>query len=126
MGSDDTLTVWLNGEKLLAEGGSRGAAPDQNKLTLKLRAGRNELLLKVCSGSGDFAFYFKAELPKNVSPPLFEDVSMKFGLGPNGIGGRLRGQHLAVADINADGSRQAPDGAPRSRANRCRRRAFRP
>ena len=103
MGSDDTLTVWLNGEKLLSENTSRGVVPDQSKLTLKLRPGRNELLLKVCSGSGEFGFCFKADIPKNVSPPLFEDVSTSFGLGSDGLGGRLRGQHLAVADINADG-----------------------
>jgi len=33
----------------------------------------------------------------------FEDVSDKVGLGENGAGGRLKGDHLAVADTNGDG-----------------------
>ena len=32
LGSDDTLTVWLNGEKLLAENVYRAAAPDQDRV----------------------------------------------------------------------------------------------
>src|SRR5690348_1738133 len=37
LGSDDTLTVWLNGKRLLAENASRPAAPDQNHTVLKLK-----------------------------------------------------------------------------------------
>ncbi len=44
LGSDDTLTVWLNGQKLLAENIQRACEPDQHKLTLKLKAGKNQLL----------------------------------------------------------------------------------
>jgi hypothetical protein len=61
LGSDDTLTVWLNGEKLLAEEVYRIAAPDQNKLTLKLKEGKNRLLMKICQADGDWAFYFEVE-----------------------------------------------------------------
>src|SRR5262249_53204763 len=62
LGSDDTLTVWLNGQKLLAENVYRAVAPDQHKLTLKLKAGTNKLLLKICQGSGDWAFYFQPSI----------------------------------------------------------------
>ncbi len=104
LGSDDTLTVWLNGVKLLAQNVPRPCQPDQAKLTLKLKGGKNALLLKVCNTGGDFAFYFSAK----AAPPaggrlLFEDVSDKVKLGANGIGGKLKGDHLAVADVNADG-----------------------
>ncbi|KPK84577.1 MAG: hypothetical protein AMJ81_05225 [Phycisphaerae bacterium SM23_33] len=34
---------------------------------------------------------------------LFEDVSEKVGLGAKGVGGNLKGDHLAVADVNGDG-----------------------
>jgi hypothetical protein len=37
------------------------------------------------------------------SPRLFEDISTKVGLGPDGIGGQQKGDHLAVADVNGDG-----------------------
>jgi hypothetical protein len=59
LGSDDTLTVWLNGEKLLSEEVYRGAEADQNKVTLKLKKGKNRFLMKICQGDGDWAFYFR-------------------------------------------------------------------
>ncbi|HPD15262.1 MAG TPA: VCBS repeat-containing protein [Planctomycetota bacterium] len=104
LGSDDTLTVWLNGQKVHAENTDRGCAPDQAKLTLKMQAGKNKLLMKICNGSGEFAFYFAT--PQEIAPPvppLFEDVSDKMGLGLHGLAGRLKGDHLAVADVNGDG-----------------------
>ncbi len=59
LGSDDTLTVWFNGSKIIEEEVYRAAAPDQNKATLKLRKGKNTLLIKICQGDGDWAFYFR-------------------------------------------------------------------
>jgi serine/threonine protein kinase len=71
LGSDDTLTVWLNGTKIIAENVSRGAKPDQNKANLKLNAGTNRFLMKVCQGTGDWSFYFliTAPVPTNIKPP---------------------------------------------------------
>ncbi len=104
LGSDDTLTVWLNGQKLFAENTARACAPDQNRVTLKLRQGPNQLLLKICNGSGDFAFYANmAGVPKTAEPLLFQDISEIAGLGPQGLAGQLKGDHLAVADLNGDG-----------------------
>ncbi len=103
LGSDDTLAVWVNGKKLLAENVYRPAAPDQNAVTLPLAAGKNHLLLKICQGGGDWAFYFAAKEAKVSVTNLFEDVSEKAGLGPDGAAGRLRGDHVAVADVDRDG-----------------------
>ena len=103
LGSDDSLTVWLNGTRVLAENVQRGCSPDQARLTLKLRPGKNALLLKICQGSGEFAFYFAAKEQPKAVPRIFEDVSGRFGLGAAGVGGRLKGDHLAVADVNGDG-----------------------
>jgi len=106
LGSDDTLSVWLNGKRLLAENVYRGAAPDQNAAVLPLKAGKNQFLMKICQGGGDWAFYFAAKEAKVSVANLFEDVTDKAGLGPDGAAGRVRGDHLAVAD--ADGDRR-PD-----------------
>jgi hypothetical protein len=105
LGSDDTLTVWLNDERLLAENVQRAVAPDQNHVTLKLRPGKNRLLLKVCQGGGDWAFYFAAgkATPKAPEGGWFEDVSARVGLGPDGIGGTVKGDTLTVCDVNGDG-----------------------
>ncbi len=103
LGSDDTLTVWLNGKKVLAQNVYRGCTPGEVQLTLKLRPGKNALLMKVCQGTGDFAFYFQASGPAAPRPLLFEDVSDKMGFGQAGIAGSLKGDHLAIADVNGDG-----------------------
>src|SRR5262249_18844890 len=107
LGSDDTLTVWLNGQRLLAKNVQRACAPDQERLTLKLRPGKNRLLLKVCQGGGDWAFYFAATAGKvqQAAPrgKWFEDVSAAVGLGPEGVGAGLKGDTLTVCDVNGDG-----------------------
>jgi hypothetical protein len=112
LGSDDTLTVWLNGQKLLSENVTRACAPDQNRLVLKLKPGKNQLLLKVCQNFGDWAFYFQslAKLPPTITWQ-FKDVSDEVGLGVNGIGSNVKGDTLTVADVNGDGKPDFLDGA---------------
>jgi len=71
LGSDDTLTVWFNGEKLLARNGQRGVQPEEDRVTLRCRPGRNELLLKVCNGNGHWGIH--------VQPLLTESIERAFG-----------------------------------------------
>ena len=76
LGSDDTIQVWLNGELALAKEVYRGAAADQERIPLDLRAGENELLIKVCNGGGPTAFYFELlglDLPDPVVAALREE-----------------------------------------------------
>ena len=103
LGSDDTLTLWLNGVKVLAQNVYRGCTPGDVQLTLKLRPGKNALLMKICQGTGDFSFYFQTKGPAAARSLLFADVSDRVGLGQAGIAGNLKGDHLAVADVNGDG-----------------------
>jgi len=58
LGSDDGLAVYLNGKCLLADNCARGAAPNQAKVELDLKPGRNQLLLKIYNGGGDHGYYF--------------------------------------------------------------------
>jgi hypothetical protein len=104
-GSDDTLTVWLNGAKIIADPSYRACAPDQNMATLKLKAGKNQLLLKICQGDGDWQFYCAIQQPQVPIPTgqAFVDVSDEVGLGANGIGANLKGDSLTVCDVNGDG-----------------------
>jgi hypothetical protein len=104
LGSDDTLSVWFNGQPVHAENVARGCAPDQAMLTLKTKPGRNKLLLKICQGGGPWAFYFSSKLPDAaLTPPTFEDISDAAGLGSEGAAGKVKGDPLIVADINGDG-----------------------
>lgn len=99
LGSDDSLAVWLNGEKLISENVARACAPDQHKLALKLKPGKNQLLLKVGQGNGDWAFYFAPGKPTLSAGSGFEDVSAAWGLSDQpGKGGGF-----CVADFDGDG-----------------------
>jgi hypothetical protein len=104
-GSDDTLTVWFNGAKIIAENVGRGAAPDQSLAKLAVKKGKNKLLLKICQGGGEFGFYFAAKEPEAAAGagPAFVDVTDKVGLGPDGLAGHEKGDHLLIADFNGDG-----------------------
>ncbi|MEQ8839118.1 MAG: DUF1549 and DUF1553 domain-containing protein, partial [Lacipirellulaceae bacterium] len=69
LGSDDALKVFLNGKEVLAVNVRRGAGPDQNKLTLDLKQGNNDLMLKVVNYLGASAFYFGVPGDASVAPP---------------------------------------------------------
>lgn len=49
-GSDDTITAWLDGTKILAKEEYRWASPDQDETQVTLEPGWNTLLIKVCEG----------------------------------------------------------------------------
>jgi hypothetical protein len=65
LGSDDSLKVFLNGKQILADDAVRGAVPDQNAVELKLKKGKNQLLIKVGNVAGDWAVYIAPEFPKD-------------------------------------------------------------
>jgi len=72
LGRDDAIKVWLNGKSVLAKEVTGGAAADQDKITLQLKAGSNDLLLKIVNASGPSGFYFstKPSIPKNIQDIL--------------------------------------------------------
>jgi len=105
LGSDDTLSVWLNGEKILANPSQRAAAPEQDRVTLKLKEGKNQLVLMIGQGDGDWAFYFAAGKIEQAPPrgQAFTDVSTAVGLGASGPGAGIKGDALCVCDVDRDG-----------------------
>ena len=68
LGRDDAIKVFLNGKQVLAKEVTGGVAADQDKVTLQLNAGTNELLIKIVNASGPSGFYFTTRLviPKNI------------------------------------------------------------
>ena len=70
LGSDDGIKVFLNGQNILSNNIGRGAAPDQEKLVLKLKKGKNILLLKIHNGAGPSGFYFKSGIGQTTLPGL--------------------------------------------------------
>jgi hypothetical protein len=61
LGRDDAIKVWLNGKQVLAKKVTGGVAADQDKLTLKLKAGSNDLLVKIVNAGGPSGFYFSTK-----------------------------------------------------------------
>lgn len=84
LGSDDGLAVWFNGEPLLFRDVERGAAADQDFVTLEVREGTNELLLKVANRSNDWAFYFQPQIPPLLLVQLDRRLEDDFPRGEEG------------------------------------------
>ncbi len=58
LGSDDGITVWLNGQKVLAHNIDRGANADQERLNVSLHSGSNSILIKINNHFGPSGFFF--------------------------------------------------------------------
>lgn len=59
LGSDDGLDVILNGARVHENDTARGAAADQDTVDLPLRAGANELILRIDNYGGASGFYYR-------------------------------------------------------------------
>ena len=105
-GSDGPIVVRLNGQRILTKNEARKCAPDQDSIVLKLQAGKNHLMVKVCTNQNNWAFFFrtgKVEVQYVPAGPAFVDVSDEVGLGANGPAGSLKVHSLTVCDVNGDG-----------------------
>ena len=92
-GARDSLSIYLNGERIHTDTSVRPAAADQINLTLKLKAGKNRLVMKLVHADGESAFYFRLGGAGN--KPLYEDVTAKYGLA----GVELKADALTVANF---------------------------
>ena len=54
-GSDDGLKAWVNGKQVIANNANRPATPDSDEAPVDLKAGWNQVLLKITQGSGNGA-----------------------------------------------------------------------
>jgi hypothetical protein len=78
VGSDDSIVIWLNGEKILSEEAVRAAAPDQNTCEMKLKPGKNRLLVKVTNIAGGFEVYLHPELSKDFPQVVKNQLNRDF------------------------------------------------
>ena len=61
LGSDDGIKLWVNGRQVLAKKVGRNVAKaGQEKVTVQLAAGHNEILMKIVNSGGATGFYFAA------------------------------------------------------------------
>ena len=59
LGSDDSVKVWINGQVVHQYQGGRGVMIDQDRFTVKLNQGKNQCLVKVSQGMGDWGFVIR-------------------------------------------------------------------
>jgi tetratricopeptide (TPR) repeat protein len=80
IGSDDDIKVWLNGEEVLSRNVARAAVLDQDVVKVRLKAGENHILLKVCNRFGEWAFYFRIReiLETPIETPPFDETAYDF------------------------------------------------
>jgi putative membrane-bound dehydrogenase-like protein len=55
-GSDDTITIWLNGKKVHDHQGDRGWTANQDRINVKLEKGKNALLIQCGNSGGPWEF----------------------------------------------------------------------
>ncbi|QJW95552.1 DUF7133 domain-containing protein [Frigoriglobus tundricola] len=65
-GSDDTLSVFINGKRVIHEPYVRPAAADQDRVEVDVKEGANELLVKIGQAGGGWEVYVAPELPSVV------------------------------------------------------------
>jgi hypothetical protein len=105
----NTLTVWVNGEKVHSDATARA---EPTPLALKLKKGKNELLVKMCNTEPPQTFALQFGYGGGAPPGLwFEDVSAAWGFGPDGLCSDVKGDTLAVADFTGGGKRDILYGA---------------
>ncbi len=102
----NTLAVWVDRVKVFGE---EKPQPEPVMLTLKLKKGKNELLVKMCNTDRPQSFAFSFGDGDASPGPWFEDASTVWGLGPNGPADK--GDSLAVADFDGDGKPEFLFGA---------------
>lgn len=66
LGSDDGIRVFVNGVEAFSNRVDRGAAPDQDKTSVDLRAGENAVVFKIVNTGGPGGFYHRATEPDSV------------------------------------------------------------
>ncbi len=58
VGTDDGALLWLNDKQVFASEQTRAAAPEQDKVRVKLMKGKNTVLLKIANGNNPHGAYF--------------------------------------------------------------------
>lgn len=103
LGADDTMSLWFNGSRLLNEDHERAAAADQFFAQLKLKPGKNQLLLKVCQYAGGWEVYVAPELPDTLPAKVQTQFNKDFPRqGNSGVSVGAAGEvkHYEIATIN--------------------------
>ncbi len=78
LGSDDSLSVFINGKRVLHVPETRSLLVDQDRVDIDIKEGKNELLLKIGQAGGDWAVYVNPELPTLVPEAIRKRLDRDF------------------------------------------------
>jgi CubicO group peptidase (beta-lactamase class C family) len=68
LGSDDGIKIWVNGEQIHSNNISRAVEQDDDVIEIRLKKGKNNILIKLQNGNGDYGFMLR---------PLNEEIVNK-------------------------------------------------
>jgi putative heme-binding domain-containing protein len=68
LGTDDGGKLWVNGKQVFATRAHRAAEPGQDTVKVKLKKGKNRLLLKIVNGDGPHGFYLTVLAEQELKP----------------------------------------------------------
>ena len=69
-GSDDAIKVWVNGEVVHNHDVDRPNKFDEDTAAAKLKAGTNDILVKIGQGGGGWNFRLRVTTPEGVGVPV--------------------------------------------------------
>jgi len=58
LGTDDAARLFVNGERVIETTGGLAAVPERDTVKVKLKAGKNTLMLKIANGNNPHGFHF--------------------------------------------------------------------
>ena len=99
VGSDDTLTVWVNGKQVYDFADRRGFCPDQGRFDVTLQAGTNRILVRCGNRGGPWQFSVAVTAPADYA---FLESSRQRRLRPRTLsrGRARRGRGAPAADAS--------------------------
>lgn len=59
LGTNESVKIWLNQKEIWRFNRERDAIFDDDKINVQLKAGMNQILIKVCNRLGNWGFYFR-------------------------------------------------------------------
>jgi putative heme-binding domain-containing protein len=68
VGTDDGAKLWLNGKLLVTTTSGLSAVPEREAVKVKLKPGKNELLMKIANGNNPHGFYLTIESEQELKP----------------------------------------------------------
>ncbi len=88
VGSDDTLTVWVNGKQVYDFKGDRGFSPAEDQIDVELASGTNHVLIKCSNHGGGWSFsvaaasgvdyaFLKAPSGAGFNPDAYREFALK-------------------------------------------------